>query len=288
VVADSIYQLINNNLESLTGSEKKVARALIAQYPGAGLQSIQKLSEQAGVSAPTVLRCVAKLGFESYKTFQSTLVSEIGEREVSTLEQLKRRSDGVSEEKLIFHCLDFMQSSIEASFKKISGATYWKAVELLGDTKRRVHCVGGRFSQTLAQYLMVHLHQIRQNCHFLPADQYWRALELTTIKKNDLFVFFDFRRYQEDVIALAGHVADKGGEIILITDPYYSPIAEISHCVFPTEVSGPSAYDSYVPALVLIEILIAGLVERNGACIRKRMEEQERLFEKLALDSPRE
>jgi DNA-binding MurR/RpiR family transcriptional regulator len=54
----------------LTQAERKVARILMADYPVGGLDPIAKLAAAAGVSAPTVVRLVAKLEFDGYPEFQ--------------------------------------------------------------------------------------------------------------------------------------------------------------------------------------------------------------------------
>ena len=55
---------------------RKVARALLARYPAAGLQSTAALADAAGTSKPTVLRLLARLGFGGYPVFQERLRAE--------------------------------------------------------------------------------------------------------------------------------------------------------------------------------------------------------------------
>ena len=97
-------------------------------------------------------------------------------------------------------------------------------------------------------------------------------------------VVFDFRRYQKDTVLMAKAAADKGATVILITDPYLSPIAEIAECVLPTVVVGPSPYDTYLPALGIVETLIAGIVERLGDKARRRMTELEEMDSEFGVD----
>ena len=46
----------------------------------AGLDTVADFGEAAGVSAPTVLRMITKLGFASYGGFQKALRAELAER----------------------------------------------------------------------------------------------------------------------------------------------------------------------------------------------------------------
>ena len=60
----------------LTPAERRVCDALLGDYPVAGLQSITRLAEAAGVSTPTVIRLARKLGFDGFPELQSALRDE--------------------------------------------------------------------------------------------------------------------------------------------------------------------------------------------------------------------
>src|SRR3546814_10154729 len=62
---------------TLTPSEQKIARVLLADYPVSGLGTQSSLARRAGVSDPTVVRFVAKLGFDGFTEFQASLIDEV-------------------------------------------------------------------------------------------------------------------------------------------------------------------------------------------------------------------
>ncbi|MEX0300515.1 MAG: MurR/RpiR family transcriptional regulator, partial [Kordiimonas sp.] len=99
---------------------------------------------------------------------------------------------------------------------------------------------------------------------------------LVDVGKRDVLLVFDFRRYQEETVKLTQAAAQKGAEIILITDPYLSPIAEEATVVLSTTIEAPSPFDSYVPAFAMIEALIAGLVTELGDKAKQRISELEK------------
>ena len=68
---------ITASLPSLTNAERRAARALLARYPTAGMETVAHFAERAGVSGPTILRFIAKLGFEGYADFRSALREEL-------------------------------------------------------------------------------------------------------------------------------------------------------------------------------------------------------------------
>lgn len=61
----------------MPAGERRAAQTLIASYPLIGLKTVAEFSQQAGVSSPTILRFVARLGFQNYPEFQSALQDEL-------------------------------------------------------------------------------------------------------------------------------------------------------------------------------------------------------------------
>ena len=81
----TVAERLHFKLAELTPAERKVAQSLLAEYPVRGLQPVAKLAAMAGVSAPTVIRLVSKLSFDSYAEFQRSLKSEVSARLSSPL-----------------------------------------------------------------------------------------------------------------------------------------------------------------------------------------------------------
>src|SRR5256885_7590045 len=80
-----VGELVRQRLDSLSPAERRLARALLASYPIAGLESVARFAERAGVSPPTVTRFIAKLGFRGYPEFQESLRHEVQSRLSSPL-----------------------------------------------------------------------------------------------------------------------------------------------------------------------------------------------------------
>ena len=70
--------------------ERRAAHTLIASYPLIGLKTVADFSQQAGVSSPTILRFVGRLGFQNYPEFQSALQRDL----MALIGQFNRSGDG--------------------------------------------------------------------------------------------------------------------------------------------------------------------------------------------------
>ncbi|MBB4742080.1 DNA-binding MurR/RpiR family transcriptional regulator [Actinoplanes octamycinicus] len=261
--------LVRERLGECSPSERRVGRALLAEYPSAGLETVASLAERAEVSAPTVLRFLSRLGFRGFPEFQRVLRAELAERQASPLAAYAAPEDGTAGPRS--RAADVLPQAVAGTLGDLPEAELERAVRLLADRQLRITAAGGRFSTLLAQYLVFHLIQLRGNSRMLPAAPVERVDALVDVGRKDLFVLFDFRRYEQPTQQLARSVSERGARIILCTDRWLSPIAGLADVVLPSRVDSPSMYDSFVPALALLEVLVAGVVDKLGPAAQERL-----------------
>ncbi|HET9896122.1 MAG TPA: MurR/RpiR family transcriptional regulator [Streptosporangiaceae bacterium] len=272
----TVAERLQLRIADLTPAERKVARVLLAQYPVRGLEPIAKLAAQAGVSAPTVVRLVSKLGFDSYHGFQQSLKSEVAVRLSSPLSMHPERSGvqgGALERAERVLC-----DGITSSFARLPRPEFDQAVRLLAEPKRNVTLIGGRFSSMLADYLAAHLHILRHGVRVISSSGADRVSSMLDVGRRDVLVAFDYRRYQHDTVRLAVTARQQGATLIAFTDPYLSPLASHADVILTTSVASPSPFDALTPALALVETLVAALVDKLGSAPLARMARYDALF----------
>ncbi|HZZ21714.1 MAG TPA: MurR/RpiR family transcriptional regulator [Roseiarcus sp.] len=274
----SIAEHVRASVGRLTAQERKTAQALLANYPTAGLAPVAEFAERAGVSAPTVLRFVAKLGFLGYPDFQRQLREELEAQLASPLAKPARKARPRSPQRpFIDPFAEAAVANLQGTFRNLRVDDFSAIVDLLGDRRRSVHLIGGRFTDALARYLAAHLSLVWPDVRHVPSGiGVWRD-RLLDIKRRDVLVVFDIRRYQEDVVAFARAAAARGAEIVLVTDQWISPISRQAKHVLACRVAAPSRWDSSVVLLAVVEALTAAATDRLGEFARKRIEELERL-----------
>jgi DNA-binding MurR/RpiR family transcriptional regulator len=175
------------------------------------------------------------------------------------------------------------------SFERISPAEFDGVIRALCDTKRTVYLAGGRFTQLVAQMIYLHLYQMRPGVRMLQTGLQARGDQLLEVGPKSVLMIFDFRRYQADSVSLARAAKKRGATILLVTDPWESPIAEFADHVLIAEVTSPSPYDSMVPVFALAEALIAEVMARLGRSVVARIRDLEGLrtgFEWVGEDRP--
>ncbi len=280
--ADSVARTIQDAMDRWPPAERKVARAILAAYPTAGLETVARLAARAEVSPPTVVRFVTRLGYAGFPAFQDALLGELAERNASPLTLIATRS-GRAQPGQLEQTGELFATATERSFQRVPAAEHAAAVSLLADPNRRIAADGGRFSRLLAAYLVLHLTQLRGSSALLPETSVGRVDELLTLRRNDVLVLFDFRRYEDATLELAEAAADRRVQIVLFTDPWMSPVARLAQVVLPAQVDSPSPYDSFVPTLALVESVVGGVVDALGPAAEHRLAEVESLGQRLHL-----
>lgn len=273
----AIRDRLTNGSVQLTPSDLKVARALLADYPAAGLNTVAHLAQAADVSGPTVVRFVARLGFEGYPDFQQALLAEVQERMSSPLSMMNAGKGAVPPDNLYRESLRAAALAVEGAMAMLPSAGFDRAVELIANPSLSVQCIGGRFSGYLAGMLWSHLKQLRPGCHWVKGTRADQVDALVDIGRRDLVVVYDYRRYQVDTIRFAQTAAAQGARIVLFTDPWASPIAGVADATLTAPVESLSPYDTMVPALAQTEALIAALTVRLAGRSRGRIEKMETL-----------
>ncbi len=268
----TVADRIRGASRDMTPSEQKVARILFSSAMLAGLGTVASLAERAGVSGPTVIRLTSKLGFDSYPAFQGALRREMEERGRSVLSFYAgggkvRRADFLPK------ALQTFSESMRRSFERISPNEFSSFVAAICDVKRPLFLAGGRFTQLIAHILYLHLHQIRPGVRMIQEGLQPRQDQLLAVGPKSVLLVCDFRRYQADTVALARAAKRRGATVLLLTDPWESPIAEFADHVMIAEVTAPSAYDSMVPAFALAEALIgAALISLERKALARMRE----------------
>jgi DNA-binding MurR/RpiR family transcriptional regulator len=268
-MSGSIFELIGDKLSAMPAGERRAAQALIADYPLTGLKTVAEFASRAGVSSPTILRFVGRLDFQNYADFQTALQSELIEQVQSPL--LRTRRQGISPEGGMAPFAEAVASNIEETFAHFHTEDMNRFVQLLADPKRRIHLIGGRFTDALASYMSAHLRIIRADVHHVTGQEgNWRDA-LLDMGKRDVLIIFDIRRYQESLFAFGKLAAELGVTVILLTDQWLSPIARVARHTVTCRTAVPSAWDSSAALFAVVEALVAQLTLEGGAMTAKRI-----------------
>jgi len=262
---------IRDAAAQLTASERKIANAILADYPFTGLESIQELAAKTGVSAPSVTRFVSKIGCSGFQDLQRQLIAELKEGQRSPLD-LKTSQKPVGHSEFLSEYVTRISSVIQEMAATVSQAQFDILADLVADPSRNIFLLGGRVSDNVASFLSIHLRQIRSGIyHMADNPEFWPE-HVLRMRRKDVVVLFDFRRYQLSLARLAETIAEaRGATIVVVTDKWMSPAARSADHIVALPDDAGTAWDTVAAAIVLVEALIVRVSETDWEATQKRI-----------------
>lgn len=268
--------------DDMTPTERQLLNALLDDYPIVGLGSITELAGAASVSTTTVARMLQKTGFDGFPQFQAALREELKEMISDPVAKRNVWQNDLPDEHILNRYSRQCLSNQERSLEEVNPEDFDRLCSLLCDPDRSIFIAGGRITGTLAQYLFLHLQMIRPQVRLVASGGAWPH-DLLDVGKDDVVVIFDVRRYENTTLQLAQMCHEKGAQIVLFTDQWRSPIHRLAAHTFSSRIAVPSAWDTCVPVMLLIECTIAAVQEVMWETVKTRTDALEAAFDQTKL-----
>lgn len=163
-----------------------------------------------------------------------------------------------------------LAEAVVATMRQLSTADFQQATAYVSDSNRTLLAAGGWFSHLLAGYLTALLRQFRPRVRLVQPVASERAAALADLDRRDIVAVFDFRRYERDTFEFAKEAKRSGARIVLFTDPWLSPVADLADAVLPAHVVGPSPFESLTATVALVETLVTAVAQRLGEVGNRR------------------
>ena len=273
-----VKDIIRDRAGDLTPAERQLTETLLRDYPVAGLQSITRVAEAAGVSTPTVIRTARKLGFDGFPELQSALRDEASARIKEPILKRQGWPEDRGDSPAFRRFAEAAFANLSGTIDRLDPATYDAIAGLLSDTGRAVYLLGGRITRSNADYFFNHLQIVRPGVTLLaPSPNVWPQY-LLDMDDRSVLVLFDIRRYEADLARLATLAKDRGATIVLFTDQWGSPIAKTADHVVNALVEVPSSWDSTLGLNLVVEALVAEIQSRRWDGAKDRIETLEEMF----------
>lgn len=272
--------------EARSTAERKVASILLEGYPTRALSTVEVLAKQASVSAPTVLRFLAKIGFSRFADFQAAAIADVERQLGSPLNNIRSEASAEPPEHIYQRTLLMQAEALQVAAAQAMPAEFDAIVDLLVSPRATIKLLGGRYSQNLAQRLATQLGQLRPGVAFTPLMLGFAYDTLVDAGPQDVFVIFDYRRYQSELLTFARAARRSGARLCLFTDTWRSPIAEHADAVLTSPDASTSPFGSRVVATAQIEAIVAAVSQRCRDWSRDRLARIEELRNLGAPEAP--
>ncbi len=270
-LAETVAARATSALPTLSRAERRVGRALLADYPSAGLASAARLAERAEVSPPTVLRFAQSLGYEGFADLQVALRAELTAQSSGPITRLPSAPPADGPLNRLLRQAHAQNDCAAATLAQLPGSALEAAVALLADTSRTLYLHGGRFSHLLALHLAMHLEQLRPGVRVLAEPDGRDLGAMIELTRRDVVVLFDYHRYQRSAADLAARVHRAGATVLLITDDLACPVAPEAEVVLAASSTVDTTYQSMAAGFLLTELLVPLVMDEIGEPARTRM-----------------
>lgn len=276
----TVEMQVHQAISRLTSAEARAARALLGDYPTLGLAPVAEFAAHSHTSPATVLRFVAQLGFASYPDFQKQLRNELSERMKSPLERPHRDAPD-SGGTFLQRFSRRLAVNLENTMADVSQAEFEAASRTIADA-RAVHLAGGRFTDPIAAYMAAHLRVLRPGVRMLEGRTTSRGDQLLDVGSRDVVLIFDMRRYDDDLLRLAGAAKSRGAKVVLITDTWISPVSRFARHLMACKVDVGATWDSNTALFAIAEALIANISELLWDIAEARIAAKESILRNLS------
>ena len=269
MLPQTISEAIAAVRDRLTSTERRIAEAVVDEPTLLAFSTVSDLAARIGTSRPSIVRFAGKLGFDGYPALQAVARQGLSQ-------QLGRPSQRVRDGRATRTTdLETLTAAISALGGLVSAGELSALAPRIA-AARAVWIVSGETSRAAAHALRSGLGIIRAGVHLL--DDHELGRELASAGSEDVAIISDFPRYRRSTMVAARALSARGVPIIAIADGPLSPLASLADTLVALSVPAIGPFDSSVPTVALMELLVAEVAQVDRDGVRSRVDATEKLW----------
>ncbi|MET0605238.1 MAG: MurR/RpiR family transcriptional regulator [Beijerinckiaceae bacterium] len=263
----------------LTQGEKDLAALLLQSFPEVAFESTAEIGRRVGVSAATVTRFFAKLGYAGFHAFRAEAQGAVRSMQSSPVDRLNPKAGGgASAAATLKRGFELERGNLDATLAGIRESEWIALADRLLEPNGRIYVLGERKGFAVAYYLYIHLNLCLPNVTLLNFQGALTPDSLIRVSEDDLLIAIEGRRYVASTRRVARAFLRKGAEVALWTDSPLSPIYKDARFRVVLSTASPGPFDSYAAALALSNALANLLAEKLGRSLAKTLQEGEAVW----------
>ncbi|MGG1659370.1 MurR/RpiR family transcriptional regulator [Brevibacillus sp. NRS-1366] len=270
----SFELLVKESFTQLSSGQKKVAEYLLENIEKVAFFTAVQIGREADVSETTVIRLAYALGFRGFSDMQASIQQHVLE---SSTSRFTESAPLAGEESSIFtRVIERDFAILRQTLHQLNQQDVWKAVDWLMEADQ-VLIIGYRASYAAAHWFTYYLSMIRKNVLLIPFNGEIEE-RIVSLTDKSVVVAVSFPRYTKDTIRVVEASKQMGARIIAATDRLLSPVSRLSDIAFTTEINIESGHYSNASVINLLNLLLAGIEEKNSTQTETRMKKFEQLY----------
>jgi DNA-binding MurR/RpiR family transcriptional regulator len=273
-------QIISDNYNNLTKSEKRIANYLRKNQEESAFLSAGEIADRLGLSEATLVRFARTLGFSSYPAMR-TVLQEAFRHRVTHSARLRSRLDDLREagdifDRLVVSEIDYLTQSLET----IDRQSLNQAVEMIR-YRKRIFIFGVGPSVSLVNLMEIRLGRFG-----------WQVIPLTTAGREileplllmtdqDLLIticFFDISGALQLILEYANEIQCP---VIMLTDTLGSIIGDKADVVLSAKRGPISEFHSLVVPMTIINSLLLAVAQEERSQVMDNLDKLDQMRDRL-------
>ena len=254
---------ISESLANLSGAERKVAEAALAEPKWFVHAAVAEIAERASVSQPTVIRFCRSLGYKGLPEFKLALSASIGHEGMPYVHEELNADDDMGN--VVEKVLGNAAASLLGERRFLKEAELENAIAMLMHV-RRVEFYGVGNSGIVAQDAQHKFFRFGMST-VAYVDPHTQLMAASVLSDKDVLVAISNTGSSIELLDAASVAKENGAAVIAVTKAD-SPLAQLADCVL--SVATQENAELYTPMvsrllqLAVIDILAIGLALRLG------------------------
>ncbi len=262
-----VLDQITEQMNAFTPRLRRLAEYVLRNPEDLAFLSITDLAKRAGVSQASVVRFCNELGYNGYANMAREAQQAI-QTELSTAGRFRlvrrMQTNGTTEppaspfERIVGQEIENL---INLS-KGIKIVDFYRCVEMMSRADR-ICIIGCMASTSLAAFFGYMLSKIFPQVDVLHGGGSMASAVCNRLTEKSLVFLISFPRYPKETVELGRLAADRGVQLVAITNSHISPVVPLASLSFFLPVNIPSFVDAYAAPVVFINALVTELSERH-------------------------
>ena len=270
---------LEEKMEALTPSQRKVADYILKYPMEAAFLTIEQLAGLTSVSVATIIRLAYSLGYDGYTQFQKALQALLREQ-ISPPNRLEANLKKIGKNKLLIDCAELQIKNIRKTVEFLSEENIDQAFNLIFES-RKIFIIGIRSSQAVADYLNEGLNRLGLDCEMVVPDTGRIQAVMARLTPEDLLIAISLPRYAKRTIEVVNIARQKQAKILAITDGYSSPLALVADVFLGCAFESLAFHHSELGAMFVADFLITGVAARDSVKTKTQLEEIEKVVDEI-------
>ena len=247
--------------DQLSPRLRQIAEYALDNPNDMALETIAVIAERAGVPPSSLIRFAQAFGYDGFAAMQRVFREQLVERTADYAERIRglRRLDVASGPASV---LDRLAASGITALEHLRGTTppekIERAVALLAGAGA-LHVVGQRRAFAVAAYLSYAIGQLGLRAHLIDGVGGMTVHQAGFIEPKDVLIAVSFSPYAAETLEVCRRAADRGVEIVALTDGPLSPLLPLARIAFRVEDSELQRFRSLSATMCLALTLIVRL-----------------------------